>query len=267
MDDYLLGEARARISRPVHGRHESTEIVVCAESLIVRTKPPRIYPLAKARLTLHPPFPTYNVDVAPQWHFEDLHRKLKIALEESADAYYDEVAVQTSIGPVRLSNQQYPQSRPFPELTAALVYAIKNLRSAARSSGTLGVPSSQAARPAARLVRSAREAEEVAATWMTYLGFGNARVTDIGIDGGIDVDAETGVAQVKMEALPTGRPVVQQTYGAATLENKAAVCFSLAGFTAEAVAWADRADMPLFRFDFQGEPEPVNIAARKLLRS
>jgi hypothetical protein len=119
-------------------------------------------------------------------------------------------------------------------------------------------------RPSARLIRNAFEAEQVAAEWMTFFGFGRARVTGSGTDGGLDVIADTGVAQVKMEALPAGRPAVQQLHGAAVVETKQSVFFAAAGFTDAAVDWADRAGVALFSFDLQGEPRPVNHAARRL---
>lgn len=129
-------------------------------------------------------------------------------------------------------------------------------------SGRASTSGSVPGKPPNRLIRTAQDAEMVAAEWMTFLGFGAAHVTPPGADGGVDVVAERGVAQVKMEGLPTGRPVVQETHGAAVVESKAAVCFSLAGYTDEAVAWADKAGVALLRFDFQGVPEPVNSLAR-----
>jgi hypothetical protein len=120
-------------------------------------------------------------------------------------------------------------------------------------------------RPLLRLIRTPSDAEAVAAEWMTYFGFGTAATTPVGRDEGIDVVAERAVAQVKMEGLPTGRPVVQQLFGASMAEGKVGLLFSLAGYTAEARAWADRVGVALFRFDLQGEPEPVNATARALL--
>ena len=116
--------------------------------------------------------------------------------------------------------------------------------------------------PAPRLIRSFIDAELVAAEWMSFFGYGTATTTPPGADGGIDVLADLAVAQVKMEALPVGRPVVQQLHGVAAVEAKVGVCFALAGYTEEAVSWADRAGLPLFRFDLQGCPEPANRAAR-----
>ncbi|GAB3760343.1 hypothetical protein FB382_003077 [Nocardioides ginsengisegetis] len=142
-------------------------------------------------------------------------------------------------------------------LEAGLRYAL----------GRKTTPSSPSAaplicRPELRLIRTAHEAEQVVAEWLTYLGFGSASLTKSGPDGGIDVQTSTVVAQVKMEAVPSGRPALQQLLGAAVIEAKTPVFFSLAGYTREAVEWADRASMALFQFDFQGEPTPVNESAR-----
>lgn len=54
------------------------------------------------------------------------------------------------------------------------------------------------------------------------------------------------------------RAVVQQTYGCARAENNAkAVVFGTEDFTKQAVAWADKQGVALYRFDFAGTPEPV----------
>lgn len=122
-----------------------------------------------------------------------------------------------------------------------------------------------ATRPVPKLVRTARDAEENACTWMRWLGHENAQLTPIGADAGIDVDSSHAVAQVKMEGVPTGRPAVQALYGVATGEGKQGLFFSLAGYTAQAVQWADPVRLPLFIFDLQGSPEPANETALALL--
>ncbi|WP_329319345.1 MULTISPECIES: restriction endonuclease [unclassified Streptomyces] len=122
-----------------------------------------------------------------------------------------------------------------------------------------------AARPPGRLIREARDAELVAVEWMRYLGFEDAVATPVGADGGIDVTSSRAVAQVKMEARPTGRPVVQQLHGVCVHEGKTGVFFSLAGYTSQARTWAETSGTVLFRFDYQGSPEPVNAAAHELL--
>ena len=120
-----------------------------------------------------------------------------------------------------------------------------------------------APRPKRRLIRTAADAEIVAAEWMRWMGFRGSTRTPTGADGGIDVRATGAVAQVKMHAKPIGRPDVQQLYGAA--RGRRALFFSLDTYTDEARSWADEVGMALFRFDLQGEPEAVNSAGRAML--
>lgn len=119
--------------------------------------------------------------------------------------------------------------------------------------------------PAPRLLRSPRDAEPTVADWLAYWGYRQVRCTPIGPDAGIDVESEQALVQVKAELAPTGRPVVQQTYGVATAAGKAAMVFSLGGFTKEALDWAAAARVALFGFDLQGIPEPPNEPARDVL--
>ena len=112
--------------------------------------------------------------------------------------------------------------------------------------------------PAPRLLSSPRDAELIAQEWMIHWGYEDARCTPVGADAGVDVDSSRAIAQVKAEMSPTGRPVIQQTYGAAVLHSKQALVFSLAGFTKEAIAWADQAGVALFSFDLQGVPKSEN---------
>jgi hypothetical protein len=100
---------------------------------------------------------------------------------------------------------------------------------------------------------------------MRSIGFLDASLTGFGADGGIDVRSSWGVAQVKAEMKPVGRPAVQQLAGVASVEGCDALFFSLAGFTPDAIEWADRAGVALFRFDLQGDPTAVNPAAVSLV--
>lgn len=119
--------------------------------------------------------------------------------------------------------------------------------------------------PPARLVKNARAAEEYAAEVMRAVGFTDARATAGGADGGIDVDSSLGVAQVKMEALATTRPTVQMLFGVATVEGKFPLFFSLAGYTAQALVWAERAGVACFEFEFDGGIKALTLNARQLL--
>jgi Restriction endonuclease len=117
----------------------------------------------------------------------------------------------------------------------------------------------------ARTIRSPDDAEQVAAEWMRHLGFGDARCTGSGVDGGVDVRSQAAVAQVKAHLTPVGRPELQALYGVARSEGRQPLFFSLMSYTAAALAWADEVGMALFRFDHAGMVEPVNAPAETLL--
>ncbi len=123
---------------------------------------------------------------------------------------------------------------------------------------------SRGPRPSPSLIRSYRDAEEAAASWMRWLGWGDAKLTPTGPDGGIDVIASHAVAQVKAHVSPIGRPEIQQLYGVAVSMSRAPLFFSSGGYTPDAIAWASGVSMAIFRFDLQGEPEPINEVARIL---
>lgn len=112
--------------------------------------------------------------------------------------------------------------------------------------------------PEPRLVKSHRQAEEYAADVMKAFGHANVCVTAPGADGGIDVITDSAVVQVKMESVRTARPVIQAIYGVAALEGRRAVCFSLAGYTRDALAWATRAGVACFEFAFDGSITSLN---------
>jgi Restriction endonuclease/Protein of unknown function (DUF2510) len=115
--------------------------------------------------------------------------------------------------------------------------------------------------PGHRLIRTAADAEEVAAEWMRFWGYSDARRTPTGPDSGIDVDSSTAVAQVKAHHRPVGRPDIQKLQGVAMHLGRAALFFSLESYTREATEWANAAGVALFRFDLQGTPAPENEAA------
>ena len=118
-------------------------------------------------------------------------------------------------------------------------------------------------KPAARLIRSPRDAELVALDWMLYWGFDDASATPVGPDEGIDVASSRAVAQVKAFMVPIGRPELQNLAGVAAVEKKIPLFFALNGYTPQAIEWGNKANMALFTFDLQGNPEPVNDEARK----
>lgn len=108
------------------------------------------------------------------------------------------------------------------------------------------------------LIRSWEDAEKSAQIWLSQNGYPEAKLTDSGADGGIDIRASNLVAQVKAGMMKVGRPAVQRLAGAARGDR--AVFFSLAGYTDHAKDWAREAGVSLFRFDLQGEPRFVGGA-------
>jgi hypothetical protein len=124
---------------------------------------------------------------------------------------------------------------------------------------------SRASGAGARTIRSPDDAEQVAAEWMRHLGFGDARCTGAGADGGVDVRSQGAVAQVKAQLSPVGRPELQALYGVARSEGRQPLFFSLMSYTTAALTWADEVGMALFRFDHAGLVQAVNAPAETLL--
>ena len=111
------------------------------------------------------------------------------------------------------------------------------------------------------------EAERIAARFMRTLGFEDAEVTPPGADGGIDVRSACAVAQVKAYTGQIGRPDLQRFRGAALAGHQAALFFSVNGFTQNALAWGDMANLALFTFDAEFCPVAANVHARRLVEA
>jgi hypothetical protein len=107
--------------------------------------------------------------------------------------------------------------------------------------------------------------EEIAEAHMRELGFAGVVRTSAGRDGGLDVVGHGIAAQVKMMALPVGRPVLQQLVGAAGAE-RTAVCYSTSGFTSEATLYAQEHGVALFGIDSGGRLSAQNLPAEVLER-
>lgn len=135
---------------------------------------------------------------------------------------------------------------------------------AVRALADMLVRQSTGQRPPPRLINGPRQAEEYAGELMEAFGFTGVQVTPPGSDRGIDVLCDQAVAQVKMEAVPTARPVLQGIYGNAAHSGKQALVFSLAGFTAQSVQWADEAGIALFQFSHDGTIAARSAAAEDL---
>lgn len=110
-------------------------------------------------------------------------------------------------------------------------------------------------------------AEKLAARKMQWLGFGDAKVTGAGADGGLDVVAHDGVAQVKAWSNPVGVRDVRELKGvaASSVDAKVAVFFSTSGYTKQAIDFAQNANVALFVMTDSGSLTPKSGSAEKLL--
>jgi hypothetical protein len=120
-------------------------------------------------------------------------------------------------------------------------------------------------RPEARFCRESADFELAAADWMRFLGFTDATVTPRGVDGGVDVLSELAIGQVKAHMNPIGAPEIQQLRGVVH-DGRLPIFFSLAGYTRQALDFAEASKVALFRFSgYDGMVEPVNAQAMQLL--
>ena len=114
--------------------------------------------------------------------------------------------------------------------------------------------------------------EEAAAAYLRQLGYQNVIGNQAGSDGGIDVQVPgLLVGQVKFEQSKTGRPVVMQIFGVAAQQGVQALCFSHAGYTKQAITWANEAPVALFVLRYERskkrwEIRPANGRAKVLQR-
>jgi TPR repeat protein len=109
-----------------------------------------------------------------------------------------------------------------------------------------------------------RDAELVAAKWMVYWGYHDAKATPVGPDGGLDVIASRALAQVKYRNVKTSRTEINEFHGSAEGSGKDELYFSLSGYTDKALERAEEKSIALFIFNDQGIPKPVNSAARRI---
>jgi predicted nucleic acid-binding Zn-ribbon protein len=95
------------------------------------------------------------------------------------------------------------------------------------------------------------DAERLAEKHMLRLGHPDARRTNAGADGGVDVESGRAVAQVKDQSNPVGRHLIQQLYGVARSKNKAAYFFARR-YAPQAVEWARENGVKLYQFTRAG---------------
>jgi hypothetical protein len=92
------------------------------------------------------------------------------------------------------------------------------------------------------------EAEEFAGQLLRHFGVIGAKTTRYSRDGGIDVEGNDLVAQVKHQQNPVGVGVVREIYGVAVHKGKLGAVFAKSGFTKEAIAFAQSAEVVLISY-------------------
>lgn len=115
------------------------------------------------------------------------------------------------------------------------------------------------------VIKKPADAEVHAAAWMRGLGFYDAQETTFTSDGGIDVIASDGVAQVKFKAVQVGRPELQNFVGAAhPYPDRLRLFFSWKGYSAHALQYAEQAQIALFTYELDGRCLAANAFANHL---
>ncbi|MCQ4120558.1 restriction endonuclease [Rhodococcus tibetensis] len=115
-------------------------------------------------------------------------------------------------------------------------------------------------------IRTAAEAEVNAAEQMQRLGYHDATALLGGVDGGIDVYSARAYAQVKWRDGRADRSDLQNLYGArGTSSGRDLLYFAAAGYTDDAVDYAEAVGIALFRCEPDGETPPVGSHAPKLI--
>jgi hypothetical protein len=117
-------------------------------------------------------------------------------------------------------------------------------------------------------VRTSDDAILAAARYLEWLGFGELEVSDSQDREGVCLLGTTIVAQVDTWTEPADLRAVEclwlNTLHADELQP---VMFTLAGYNQESRNRADQLLVALFELDLAGVPQPVNSAARELLRT
>lgn len=108
-----------------------------------------------------------------------------------------------------------------------------------------------------------RAAESFALEHMKHLGFPGSHLTGGSSDKGVDIAHSHAVAQVKVQGVPVGAPMIQQLRGASP-ELQHHLFYSTSGYTTAAIHEAESSGVALFLMDQWGRATPVEDYARKL---
>lgn len=93
---------------------------------------------------------------------------------------------------------------------------------------------------------SPRGAEFLAAQWIRALGEPSARVTSFVGDGGVDVESDNYLAQVKHYRGKVGPAPIRELVGVSRVDGRKPLFFTSGSYTRSAVSFADNSGVPLF---------------------
>jgi hypothetical protein len=93
-----------------------------------------------------------------------------------------------------------------------------------------------------------KEAETYVAQMLKFYGLSGTKLTRFSRDGGVDVESDSGVFQVKHQQAPVGVGVVREILGVASSKGKRAGVFAKTGFTKEATVFAETNGIALFSY-------------------
>jgi hypothetical protein len=117
-------------------------------------------------------------------------------------------------------------------------------------------------RPAPRDIPSTSAALDMARDWMRYFAF-----LDAGVSSGPEnlISSSRGLAYLESDPRGVGTQKVMEGHRLATMAGKYCLVFSLGGFSAGAIRWANKNATALFEFDEHGQVKPVSDTAKTLL--
>lgn len=107
-------------------------------------------------------------------------------------------------------------------------------------------------------------AEKLCAQWMEHLGQINVRVTRSTSDGGVDIESNDRLAQVKHYRGSVGVTEVRELVGVASIDGRTPVFFTSEQYTSSALEFADKAGVLLFSYQAETATlRPKNVHARR----
>lgn len=92
------------------------------------------------------------------------------------------------------------------------------------------------------------EAEHYVCNYLLFLGASGAKVSQQSRDGGIDVESENFIVQVKHQHAPVGVKVVREMLGSSMATGKQPVIFAKTGYSSDAAVFAYEQGVALFAY-------------------